>query len=94
MTSASASKAHREAVTADAILRNYAENAKQAARDTCIDSSSTGNAIPVSYSQPSGYNVSATGLTCPAAGAVQIVHISATTPVNIIKTLDIEVRMR
>ena len=94
MTSASASKAHREAVTADAVLRNYAETTKQAARDTCVDSSSSGAAIPISYVAPTGYTVSATGLTCPAAGAVQVVHISATTPVNITKTFDIEVRMR
>jgi type II secretory pathway pseudopilin PulG len=94
MTSATASKAHREAVTADAVLRNYAETAKQSARDTCVDSGSAGTAIPVSYTPPTGYSVSATGLTCPAAGVAQLVHITATTPVSIDKTLDIEVRMR
>jgi type II secretory pathway pseudopilin PulG len=93
-TSASASRSHREAVTADAVLRNFAETAKQSARDTCVDGSATGDTIPVTYTPPSGYTVSATGLTCPAAGVVQLVHISARTPVNIEKTLDIEVRMR
>jgi type II secretory pathway pseudopilin PulG len=94
MTSQTASKAHREAVTADAVLRNYAETAKQSARDTCVDSGAAGNAIPIAYTPPSGYTVSATGLTCPAPDVVQLVHISATTPVNITKTIDIEVRMR
>ncbi len=97
MTSTSASKAHREAVTADAMLRNYAEAAKQAVRDMPCNSGNVGQSFSgsISYTPPSGWSPPvATGLTCPAANAVQLVHISVTTPIGIVKTLDVEVRMK
>ncbi len=94
MTSATASKAHREVTTADEVLRNYAEAAVQSARDTPADAGASGTAIPIDYVPPAGYQVSATGLTCPDAGSAQLVHITATTPVGVAKNLYIDVRMR
>ena len=90
-TTSTATKSHRYFVTADAVLRDYAETAKQATRDTCT-SGNTGAAIPVTFTPPSGYSVAATGLTCPSLTTVNSVAITATLPNGVTKRLDIEVR--
>lgn len=92
-TTSTASKSHRYFVTADSVLRDYAETAKQAARDTCT-SSNTGAAIPVTLSPPapSGFTVAATGLTCPSPTTVNLVEIIATLPNGVEKRLRINVR--
>jgi prepilin-type N-terminal cleavage/methylation domain-containing protein len=92
-TTSTATKSQRYFVTADAVLRDYAETAKQATRDTCT-SSNTGTAIPVVLTTPlpSGFNVSATGLTCPSPTSVNQVDITATLPNGVDKHLSIDVR--
>jgi type II secretory pathway pseudopilin PulG len=92
-TTSTATKSHRFFVTADAVLRDYAESAKQGARDTC-SSNPTGTAIPVSYAPDpgSGFQVTATGLTCPSPTSVQQVDITATLPNGVQKRLSINVR--
>lgn len=92
-TTSTATKSHRYFVTADAVLRDYAETAKQAARDTCT-SSNTGAAIPVTLTTPtpSGFTVTATGLTCPPPTTVNQVDITATLPNGVDKRLSIDVR--
>ena len=88
------SKNHRDLVTADQLLRNYAEAAKQAVRATCTGSNSTftvGNQLtPEEVAQ--NWQLSATGLNCPAASGVQQVDITATLPTGTTKKLSIEVR--
>ena len=91
-TTSAATKSHRYFVTADAVLRDYAETAKQAARDTCT-SSNTGAAIPVTFTPPSGWSPPiATGLTCPSPTTVNQVDITARLPNGVDKHLSIDVR--
>lgn len=90
-TTSTATKSHRYFVTADAVLRDYAETAKQAARDTCFGNP-PGTVIPVTFTPPSGYNVAATGLTCPSPTTVNQVDITATLPNGVDKHLSIDVR--
>ena len=92
-TTASAAKAHRDLVTADAVLRDYAEAAKQGARDFCLPSN-TGTSFPVSYTPPagSGITVTATGTTCPAPTTVNRVDITAQLGNGTTKMLSINVR--
>lgn len=95
-TSASASKTHRDFVTADAVLRDYAESAKQAARNTCT-AGNVGSSFAVSYTPPAGtgVTVAATGRTCPAVSGptgVSPVVITATLPSGATRVLTIEVR--
>jgi hypothetical protein len=92
-TTSKATTTQRDVVRADAVLRDYAETAKQAARDTCT-SSNTGAAIPVTLSPPapSDFTVTATGLTCPSPTTVNPVDIKATLPNGVDKHLFIEVR--
>jgi type II secretory pathway pseudopilin PulG len=92
-TTSTATKSHRYFVTADGLLRDYAETAKQSARDTCT-SSNAGTVIPVTLTPPapSGFSLSATGLTCPSTTTVNLVQITATLPNGVQKLLDIDVR--
>ncbi len=82
-TTARASTAHRDLVTADAVLRDYAESTKLAVRAQCPGNA--GAPFTVSYSPPagSGITVTATGLTCPSltgANDISTVVITATLP--------------
>jgi type II secretory pathway pseudopilin PulG len=92
-TTATASKTQRDFVTADAALRDYAEAAKQAARDTCT-SSNTGQAFTVSYTPPAGSGISVVGAgqTCPSPTSVNTVTITATLLNNVQRSLKINVR--
>ena len=78
-TAARASKAHRDAVTADAVLRNYAEAVKSAVRTGC----SGGATYNASYTPPSGYAVSAapsvTNAACPVTSLASNASLAATT---------------
>jgi type II secretory pathway pseudopilin PulG len=91
-TTATASKTQRDVVTADAVLRDYAESAKQAARDTC-NSGNAGAAFAPTYTAPpnSGISVTATGLTCPTVTRVSPVVITAQLPNGVTKPLTIDV---
>src|SRR5437868_3637825 len=77
---AASSKTHRDAVTADSALRNYAEAVKQAVRDLpCKSSTPSGTSfatqVAADYTSPSpGFPMpTATGpvgLTCPSISGV------------------------
>ncbi len=91
-TSATSSKGHRDLVTADAALRNYAEATKSAVRTSCTSSGAT---YTVSYAAPSGFGVSpapSTSQPCPSTTSVTVVHLQVTLPSGTVKPLDIEVR--
>jgi len=90
-TASTGSKSERDLVTADSVLRNYAEAAMQAVRTTC---KSGGTTFAVSYTPPAGYTVSAppAELTCPPVTSVQQVDITVTLPSTATRTLNIDVR--
>jgi type II secretory pathway pseudopilin PulG len=90
-TTSNATKAHRDLVTADAVLRDYAEAAKHSVRTDC-KTRPTGSAFTVAYTPPAGFGVSATGLTCPAVTTTGTVAITATMPNTVQRTLSIAVR--
>jgi Tfp pilus assembly protein PilV len=89
-TSARSSKNHRDLVTADAVLRNYAEATKSAVRSSCT---SNGATYTVTYAPPSGFSVNPlSGQPCPATTSVTAVHLHVTLSSGTSKPLDIEVR--
>ena len=88
-TSANGSAAHRNLVTGDAVLRNYAETVKTAVRGSCTP----GGTWSASYSPPGGFSVNAlTGQSCPAVTATAAVTLDATLPNGVVKHLSIRVR--
>jgi Tfp pilus assembly protein PilV len=89
-TSVSTSTSHRDLVTADAVLRDYAEATKAAVRSDCTGAGST---YDVSYTPPSGFTVnSLTGRACPSTTSVQQVDLSVTMPNGRSQSLTIAVR--
>jgi Tfp pilus assembly protein PilV len=89
-TSAMSSKSHRDLVTADAVLRNYAEATKSAVRSSCTSSGAT---YTVTYTPPGGFSVNPLGgQPCPATTSVTAVHLQVTLPSGTAKPLDVEVR--
>jgi type II secretory pathway pseudopilin PulG len=96
-TTSKATSTQRDTVKADAVLRDYAETAKQAVRDTCT-SSNAGAPVTVTLPPeqlPSGFSVTSTGLTCPSLTTppyVNKVDITATLPNGVPKVLSINVR--
>jgi Tfp pilus assembly protein PilE len=96
-TATRASSTHRDLVTADAVLRNYAEAIKGAARDTvngCGKASPT--TFTASYAPPAGFTVAAnpsvSAQTCPAVNSTQVELLTVTLPNGKTKSLTIEVR--
>ena len=80
VTNENGTVSHRNLVTADHVLRNYAENVKQTVRASC---SAPGGTWTSSYSAPTGYTInslSAGERTCPALTSVQQVDLSVTLP--------------
>ena len=92
-TAATASKDGRDFATVDAVLRNYAEAAKQATNATCT-SSNAGSPLNVIYVPPGGFKVSAppAELICPPLKSVGQLDISATTPGGATHSLVVDVR--
>jgi Tfp pilus assembly protein PilV len=89
-TAAISTKSHRDLVTADAVLRDYAEATKSAVRSSCT---SAGATYSVTYSPPNGFTTnSLTGQSCPATTTMQLVHLTVTLPNVSTKSLDIDVR--
>jgi Tfp pilus assembly protein PilV len=89
-TMVNASTSHRDLVTADTALRDYAEATKAAVRSDCT---AVGATYDVSYTPPSGFTVnSLTGQTCPSTDSTQQVDLSVTMPNGSTKTLTIAVR--
>jgi type II secretory pathway pseudopilin PulG len=90
VTSSTASNTHRDLVTADAVLRDYAEATKQAVRASCVEGGTT---YSVSYAPPSRFTVGPLDAQpCPSVTATQVVHLTVTLPSGTTKGLDIRVR--
>ena len=96
-TASTGSKGQRDLVTADGVLRDYAEAIKSAVRDQvngCGKSNPT--TFTASYTPPAGFTVSSspsvTGQTCPAVTAVNLEHLTVQLPTAQARVLDIEVR--
>ena len=94
-TSATASKSHRDLVTADAVLRDYAEATKSAVRSSC---SGGGATYTVTYAPPTNFSVNPlSGRACPPttgtpdAMAPQV-DLTVTLPNGHTKQLSIDVR--
>ena len=89
-TSENGSVAHRQLVTGDSVLRNYAESVKSTVRATCTSSGGTWSA---SFTPPSGYAVNAiTGRSCSAVTTTDSVAMQVTLPNGTIKSMSIRVR--
>ena len=88
-SAANAGNAQRNAVRADAVMRNYAE-ATKAAVQSCVASGT----YTVSYTPPTGYTVSTSpsGGTCPAVTTTQLLTLSVTGPTSVAATMQIRVR--
>jgi hypothetical protein len=87
-TSENGTNAHRQLVTADHVLRNYAEDVKSTVRATC-----PGGSWSSSYTPPSGYTVNAlSGQSCPAVTTTAPVTLQVTLPNGTVKSLAIAVR--
>jgi prepilin-type N-terminal cleavage/methylation domain-containing protein len=96
-TSSTASNTHRNFVTADALLRDYAEAAKSAARTDCRTSTTyttTTTSLPTGFSVTAGpVGFTGTNGLCPAdAASVQQADFTATLPGGMTRTLEIDVR--
>lgn len=90
-TSVNGSASHRELVTADGVLRNYAESVKQTVRASC----SPGGTWTATYpgTIPTGYSVNAlAGQTCPAVTSTSPVTVQVTLPNSTVKSMQIVVR--
>ncbi len=92
-TSENGSVSHRQLVTGDAAMRNYAEAAKTAVRTSCTSSGATWSAAYPSPGLPPGYSVTAlSGQSCPSVTATATVGIHVQLPNGTAKTMDIVVR--
>ena len=96
-TSASASKAQKDFVTADAVLRNYAEATKQEVRSPSCSTSGTPLDTSGYPAVPSGFSVLAAQPggnvpVCPAVTSVERIDITATLPSGNQQHLSIAVR--
>ena len=91
-TASTASKSHRDLVTADAVLRNSAEATKSAVRTSCA----TGPNYSVTYSAPAGFTPPANVTNQPCPSKVEPltapVTLTVTMPNGTAKSLSIELR--
>jgi type II secretory pathway pseudopilin PulG len=82
---------HRQLVTADTVMRNYAESVKQAVRSTCTASGGTWSTS--TFVQTAGYPASTpSSQSCPAVTATAVVTLNVGLPNGTTKTMDIAVR--
>jgi type II secretory pathway pseudopilin PulG len=90
-TSENGSAAHRQLVTADTVMRDYAEAVKQAVRSTCTSAGgtwSTGSFTPVT-----GYTATTpSSHTCPDVTTTAVVRLDVGLPNGGTKSMDIAVR--
>ena len=96
-TSSTASTTHRNLVTADALLRDYAEGAKAAARTQCPTSTTytttTTTTIPTGFSVANGNGFTGTNGQCPTVPAtVQEADFTVTLPGGTKRSLAFDVR--
>jgi hypothetical protein len=98
-TGATASSVHRNSVTGDVVLRNYAEAAKAGARAGCT----TGGSFTIAYPStpgvppgpPLGYHLTPgpnTVVQCPAPDRVATLTLTVTLPSGLKRSLDVVVR--
>lgn len=91
-TGSTTSNEHRNLVTADALLRDYAEAAKSAARADCATSSTYAT---TTTSLPAGFSVVAgptNGMCAPDSASVQQVQFTVSIPGGTQRSLSIDVR--
>ena len=88
-TAATSGAAHRESVSADAVMRNLAESAK-AASDSCV----LGGRYTITYVPPTGYttSVSPGGGVCPPPSSTTLLQLQVTTPSGAHQTMQVRVR--
>jgi hypothetical protein len=96
-TGAATSTAHQDLVTADAILRDYAESIKAAVQDSTNGCGVTNpTTFTASYTPPAGFTVtstpSVTDQACPPKTSVKPERLTVTLPNGRTQILDIEVR--
>jgi len=96
---ATTSKAQRDYVLADTVLRNAAEAVKQDARIDCTIANPQPLTIVYPSTLPANFTVTATGpgpafatATCPSIASVSPITITVTLPDGTKKTLDVDVR--
>src|SRR3954469_14081973 len=89
-TGATASSAHRNNVTADVVLRNYAEATKTAASSTCTPDAP----LTITYPQslPAGFSISSPPVKCPQKNSVTEVNLSVSEPNGQTRSMSVEVR--
>ena len=90
-TAENGSSAHREFVTADGMLRNYAEAVKQTVRTSCT----AGGTWTASYpgTIPAGYSVNGlSGQTCPGVTSTAAVTVQVTLPNSTVRSTQLVVR--
>ncbi len=92
-TSENGSTAHRQLVTGDTVMRNYAEAVKTAVVSSCTSSVATWTATYPSPGIPSGYSVNAlSGQACPSVTATATVPVQVQLPNGTAKSMNIVVR--
>jgi len=95
-TNSTASSTHRNLVTADALLRDYAEGAMAAARAQCPTATTyttTTTTVPAGFSVANGNGFTGTDGVCPASTAtVQEADFTVTLPGGTQRSLAIDVR--
>ena len=92
-TSENGSTAHRQLVTGDTVMRNYAEAVKTAVRSTCTAAGGTWTATYPGTLPTGGYSVNAlNGQTCPSVTTTTTVALLVSLPNATTKTMSIVVR--
>ena len=92
-TSENGSTAHRQLVTGDAVMRNYAEAVKTAVRTSCTSSGATWTATYPPPGIPSGYSVNAlSAQPCPGVTSTSAVALHVQLPNGTVKSMDVVVR--
>jgi len=88
-TAGNAGTAHRNSVTADVVMRNYAEATKGAVQG-CVE----GGTYTVGYTPPSGFSAVADppGALCPPVDRPQLLTLTVTAPSGGQTTMQIKVR--
>lgn len=91
-TSENGADAHRQLVTADTVMRNYAEAVKLAVRTSCTPS---GGSWTATYpgTMPGGFSVNTlSGQSCPGVASPTSVVIQVQLPNSTVKSMNIVVR--
>ena len=86
-TATTAATMHREHVTADLVIRSYAEATKLA-----VQSCTVGGRYTVAYTPPAGYSASGAGGVCPSITSAEVVRVTARSPSGLVKSLEIGLR--